>query len=97
MEEYARRWLGEFIDTAADIDHYRRDVVEHVLPALGARPLVEVTPAEIAALFEQVGTAACADVADQVRATLGELFADAVDERLIVRSPVPASRRAGSA
>jgi hypothetical protein len=97
VEEYARRWLGEFVDTAADIDHYRRDVVEHVLPALGARPLVEVTPAEIAALLEQLGTAACADVADQVRATLRELFADAVDERLIARSPVPASRRAGSA
>jgi hypothetical protein len=97
VEEYARRWLGEFIDAAADIDRYRHDVAEHVLPALGARPLVEVTPADIAALLEQVGTAASTDVADQVRATLGELFADAVDERLIARSPVPASRRAGSA
>jgi len=96
VEEYARRWLGEFVDTAVDIDHYRRDVVEHVLPALGARPLGEVTPAGIAMLLEQLGTAACADVADQVRATLRELFADAVDERLIVRSPVPASRGAGS-
>ncbi len=91
VEEYGRRWLGEFIDTAADIDHYRRDVVEHVLPALGARPLVEVTPAEIAALLEELCTAACADVADPVRATLRELFADAVYERLIARSPAPAS------
>lgn len=91
VEEYERRWHAEFIDTAADIDHYRRDVVEHVLRALSARPLVEVTPAEIAALLEQLGTAACADVADQVRATLRELFSDAVNERLTARSPVPAS------
>jgi hypothetical protein len=66
VEQHARRWLGEFVDAAADIDHYRRDVVEHVLPALGERPLVEVTPAEIAALLEQLGAAARADVADQV-------------------------------
>jgi len=96
VEECARRWLGEFIDAAVDVDRYGHDVAEHVVPALGAHPLVEVTPAEIAALLEQVGTATCADVADQDRATLRELFADAVDERLIARSPVAASQGAGS-
>lgn len=72
-------------------------MAEHVLPALGARPLVEVTSAEIAALLEQqLGADASEAVADQVRATLRELFADAEDERLVARSPVPAARRAGS-
>ncbi len=91
VEEYADRWLSEFIDTAANIEHYRRDIADHVLLVLGARPLVEVTPAEIARLLEQVEADTSGAVADQVRATLRELFADAVDERLIARSPVPAS------
>jgi hypothetical protein len=93
VEECARRWLGGFIDVAADVDRYRRDVVEHILPTLGSRRLVEVTPAEIAALLEQVGTTASAVAAEQLRTTLRELFADAVDEGVIARSPVPASRR----
>jgi hypothetical protein len=91
LEQYADRWLSEFIDTAANIDHYRRDMADHILPVLGARPLVEVSPAEIAKLLEQVEADTSGDVADQVRATLRELFVDAVDERLIARSPVPAS------
>jgi hypothetical protein len=90
LEQYADRWLSEFIDTAANIDRYRRDMADHILPALGARPLVEVSGAEIARLLEQVEADTSGAVADQVRATLGELFADAVDERLIARSPVPA-------
>ncbi|MFO7778015.1 MAG: hypothetical protein R6V28_06675 [Nitriliruptoraceae bacterium] len=91
LEQYADRWLSEFIDTAANIDHNRRDMADHILPALGARPLVEVSGAEIARLLEQVEADTSGAVADQVRATLRELFADAVDERLIARSPVPAS------
>jgi hypothetical protein len=91
LEQYADRWLSEFIGTAANIDHFRRDVADHILPALGARPLVEVSPAEIARLLEQVEADTSGDVADQVRATLRELLADAVNERLIARSPVPAS------
>ena len=90
VEEYAHRWLGEFIDTAADVDRYRCDVVERIAPALGSRPLVELTPAEITALLEQVAAEASAAVAEQVRATLQELFIDAVEDRLIARSPVPA-------
>lgn len=97
LGEYARRWLGEFIDTAADnIDRYRRDVTEHILPALGPRLLVEVTPAEIVALLAQVRADVSPDVPDQVRATLQELFADAVDDGIIARSPVPASQRDAS-
>ncbi len=91
LEEYAGRWLSEFIDTAANIEHYRPDIADHVLPVLGARPLVEVSSGEIARLLEQVEADRSGAVADQVRATLRELFADAVDERLIARSPVPAS------
>ena len=94
VEAYARRWLGEFIDTAAEIDRYRRDVVEHILPVLGSRPLVEVTPPEIAALLEQVSMTVSLAKAAQLQETLRELFTDAVDEGIIARSPVPASRRA---
>ena len=92
VEDYAGRWLGEFIDGAAGVDRYRRDVAEHILPTLGSRPLVGVTPSEIAALLECVDAAGSAAEADQLRTTLRELFADAVDEGIITRSPVPASR-----
>jgi hypothetical protein len=94
--EYARRWLGEFVDAAADIDRYRRDVAEQMLPAVGSSRLVEVTAAEIVALLEQVGADTSPAVADQVRATLRELFVDAAGEGLIGRSPVPASQSAAA-
>jgi hypothetical protein len=97
VEEHARLWLGEFIDTAAGIDHYRRDVVEHILPAVGARPLVEVSTAEMATLLEQVGAATSEAVADQVAVTLREWFPNAFDVALIGRSPMPASQRAAAA
>ena len=90
LDEYARRWLGEFIDTAVDIDRYRRDVAEWIVPALGSCPLVEVSTSEIAALLEQVGAGVSPARAEQVRATLQELFADAVDDGLVARSPVTA-------
>ena len=50
----------------------------------------------VAALLDQVSTTWRADVADQIRATLRDLFAHVVDRRLIARSPVPASQGAGS-
>ena len=89
VEAYTRRWLGEFVDTAADIDRYRRDTAERIVPNLGHRPLVEVTPAEVAALLDQVRANASPDIAKQIHATLRELFADAADDGLIDRSPVP--------
>ena len=93
VEAYARRWLGEFIDAAADVDRYRRDVAEHILPALGSRPLVEVTHAEIMAMIPRIGSASSVIAAEQLRATLQELFSDGVDEGIITGSAVPASRR----
>ena len=89
VEEYTRRWLGEFIDTAADVDRYRRDMAEHIVPNLGHRPLVEVTPAAIAELLDQVRADASPHIAKQLRETLRELFTDAAADGLIDRSPVP--------
>jgi hypothetical protein len=88
VEEYARRWLGEFIDAADHVDRYRRNVAEHIIPVLGSHRLVEVTPAEITALLEQVGAEVSPAVERHVRATLRELFGDAVDERLLAQNPV---------
>lgn len=96
VEQHARRWLGEFVDTAAGVDRYRRDVDEHILPALGSRALVEVTASEITALVEQVRAATSPAVAVQVLGTVEELFADAVDDGTTARSPVPASWRAAA-
>jgi hypothetical protein len=73
--------------TAANIDHYRRDVTAYILPALGAHPLVEVSPVDIVRLLEQVEADTSGAVAGQLRANLQALFADAVDEWLIVPSP----------
>jgi len=63
---------------------------------VGARRAKRVSTAETAMLLEQVGADTSEAVADQVRATLRELFADAVDERLLGRSPVPAAQRAAA-
>ena len=85
LGEYARRWLGELIDPAANIDRCRRHALDHILPALGARPLVEGSPAEIATLLEQVEADRSGADADQVRAPLRELSADVVYQRLVAR------------
>jgi Holliday junction resolvasome RuvABC DNA-binding subunit len=89
----ARRLTLELLGSVAERVHRhgRQHRPTTSRPVLGARPLVEVSPAEIAKLLEQVEADTSGDVADQVRATLRELFVDAVDERLIARSPVPAS------
>lgn len=91
VEEYADRWLSEFIDTADGVDRYRHEVAEHIVPALGSRPLVGVMPGEVAALLEQVRTDGSPAVAAQVLGTLDELFADAVDDGIVARSPVQLS------
>jgi hypothetical protein len=96
VEDYALRWLREFIDTAGDLDRYRRDLATRIIPGLGSRVLVEVTPAEILALLEQVRADASPATAAQVLGTLEELFADAADDGIIAPSPVPAALRAAS-
>jgi len=90
VEVYARRWLGEFIDAAAGLDRYRHDVEEHIVPTRGPRALAAISTAEISTLLQHVNASASPVEAEQLRATLRELFADAVDDRLIARSPVPA-------
>jgi hypothetical protein len=88
--DYARRWLGEFIDAAVGLDRYRHDVIEHLLPALGARPLAGISAADLAALLGQVDATVSPPAAEQLRVTLWELFADAVDDGVVARSPLPA-------
>jgi hypothetical protein len=89
VEDYARRWLGEFIDAAPGLDRYRHDVVEHIFPALGARTLAEISAADVAALLAQVDATVSPRAAEELWVTLRELFADAVDDGIVARSPVP--------
>jgi len=88
VERYARRWLGEFIDAARDLDRYRRDVENHVIPCLGTYRLSAVSPADIAVLLSRLAAEAPAGSADSVRATCRALFADAVADGLLSRSPL---------
>jgi hypothetical protein len=88
VEQYARRWLGEFIDAARDLDRYRRDVEHHVIPRLGTYRLSAVSPADIAVLLSRLAAEASAGSADSVRATCRALFDDAVADALLARSPV---------
>lgn len=80
VEQYANQWLGSFIDDAVGTDACRRDVEVHIVPALGSRPLAEVTAAEVMALLEQVEMAVSPAAAAQLRSTVQELFADVVAE-----------------
>jgi len=88
VEQYARQWLGEFVDAARDLDRYRRDVEHHVIPWLGTYRLSAVSPAAIAVLLSRLATEAPAGSSDSVRATCRALFDDAVVDGLLARSPV---------
>jgi hypothetical protein len=93
VEAYSRRWLGEFIDTAAGLDRYRHHVEEHISRALGPRPPVEISATEISALLQHVNASASLAEAEQLEATLRELFADAVDDGIVARGPGPVPAR----
>lgn len=88
VEAYARRWLAEFISDAADLDRYARGVEHHVIPCHGSCHLSAVTSHDVAALLPQVVEGAPSGAADSVRATCRALFADAVQDGLLARSPV---------
>jgi hypothetical protein len=88
VEHYAQRWLGSFVDDAFAVVEFRHDVQQHLLPALGTRPLAEVDTAEVTALLEQVRMTASPAAVRQFRSTLQELFNDAVADGLLPRSPL---------
>jgi len=88
VEEHARRWLGEFIDTAADIDRYRRNVQRYIIPCLGEHHLEKVTSLDVAVLLDRASADPSYGIADSVRRTCRELLAVAVEDGLITRSPI---------
>ena len=88
VESYARQWLGSFVDDAFGVVEFRHDVQQHILPALGTRPLAEVDTAEVTALLEQVRMTASRAAARRLRSTLEELFNGAVVDGLLPRSPL---------
>jgi hypothetical protein len=79
---------GSFVDDAFGVVEFRHDVQQHLLPALGTRPLAEVDTAEVTALLEQVRMTASPAAVRQFRSTLQELFNDAVADGLLPRSPL---------
>jgi hypothetical protein len=91
VEQYADRWLGEFIDAAENVDRYRRDVATYILPALGTRLLVEVTAADVENLIGEVAVAVSPSAEEQLRATLHEMFAGAVEDDVVTCVPGNAS------
>ena len=88
IEDYARRWPGEFIDAAPGLDDYRRHVEQQIVPTLGLRPLAQVDAVTIETLLEQVRVTESPAEAEQFQVTLRELFADAVDDGLLPDSPL---------
>ena len=61
LEAYARQWLGEFVDDAADLDRYRPDVECYVIPGLGGQLLLMVT-ADGIGVWQQARPVGFADV-----------------------------------
>jgi hypothetical protein len=89
MREYAARWMTTY-DTAPTPtrNFHRGNFDRHILPALGTRPLGEVTPTEIARLINHVGAAVLVATADAVYRTCSALFNAAVADDITLRSPV---------
>lgn len=96
LAEYA---LGEWIPTMATQvkhstwDSYRRNLENHVLPALGSVPLQKLTPGHLnrlyAALLEggsRKGGGLSAKTVRNVHGAISKLLADAADEGLVGRN-----------
>lgn len=82
VEHYAQRWLGSFVDDANGVEEFRHDVEQHIVPALGPRPLAEVTT-----LLQRVEVGVSWPAAKRLWFTLQEFFTDALADGLMARHP----------
>ena len=77
---------------------YRANLELHVLPTLGRRPLQQLTPPMLNALYEQLASeredrkALSAKTISYIHSTLHKVLADAVDAGLLGRNPATAAK-----
>jgi integrase len=73
-------------------DSYRRNIEGHVLPAFGAKPLQQLTPPMLNALYAQLSSGSkgrrplAAKTIGYIHATIHKALADAVDAGLLARN-----------
>lgn len=93
VRQYAARWMTTY-DAAprATRDFYQGHLDRHILPALGARRLSDVTPTEISRMLNGVRTSVSVATADAVYRTASALFNAAVADDVTHRSPVKSKK-----
>ena len=96
LKQYSTEVLFNHNDRITDRtrDGYYRNLRKHVYPTLGAKPLKEVRPQEIEALFSQLRLQYSASTVNNVRTALSKIFTVAVRQELMLSNPVARTQKA---
>lgn len=89
--EWAQRWIRAYESNRASTVRQARVHLKVIVAEFGARPLRDVRPSEVKAWVTKLQTTYAPSTVYALHNRLGQLFADAVHDGLVSRSPV--SRR----
>ncbi|MGP4112608.1 tyrosine-type recombinase/integrase [Streptomyces sp. 4N509B] len=93
VAQWAETWW-QTIDVGANTEaFYRTLLTRHILPQWGATPLTALTPAGIEIWLKKLRDSYAQTTVKSIRKLLGMILADAVDNRLIDRTPVRSEHR----
>lgn len=94
FEVIAREWLGRREVSEATLSKDRWLLEDFALPALGSKPVAEITAAEVLALLQELEGRALLETAGRLRAKLSAIFRYAVATLRAQHDPVGALRGA---
>ncbi len=91
VAEFARYWLAEVADKAnRDPRNIRRYVENDIIPAVGAKRLADVTPADVLALCDRIKKRGADQSALAVRNLLKRIYAFAIARQRVTFNPAAA-------
>lgn len=91
VSDFAEFWLTEVIDkTRKDATQIRRYVKKDILPALGSKRMVEVTPADVLAITDRLKARGSEQAALLVRNILKRMFSFAIARQVTNTNPAAA-------
>lgn len=89
VREYAARWMALYdLAPSATRKFHQGNLDRHILPAIGRRPIADVSPTEISRMLNHVRQSVSAATADAVYRTCSALFNAALADDVSTRSPV---------
>ena len=104
LSEWLARWLGQMPATLrpGTLEHYRKDMENHVMPYLGRKMLTQITAADLRKLYDRLkkngrikprpgqGRGLSGTTVHNIHATLHHALRAAVDQGLIPTNPADA-------